>query len=899
MALTAGELEILITANTKELDQLKNKLAGIEKNTGNVSASFLKMGAVIGGVTLAVNAIGSALNLVVGKAAQMESLNAEFKVMLGSSAKASELISKIKTLAAATPFETEDLVKNTKTLLQFGIAEKDVIKTLTTLGDVAGTSKERFASLALVFGQISSAGKLQGQDLMQLINVGFNPLKEISDRTGESMEFLRKKMEKGQITIDMVKESFKAATSEGGLFFKNMETQSQTFTGLTSTLGDNISMISTNIGTAMLPVLKDMTKEAIAMTQGITDFTNSAEGMKIIQTIVGALYGTFQTLRVAISSIGENLMGAGGEIFKTITDNFQDMFGGVDKANIAFSIFAGIIQFVIANIHIMTKVIQTIIQAHFDWANVLIKVAGVIGTFFKGIFIQVTTLGSGIIDVFKNMIIAAQKAGGIIPSIFEAIKKGDLKPIKKQIEDTLISIEDVGKSVSDNIIKTGEASKKSVEEQNKASKELGESFLKFGNNIGTGIDGIIKQVISEVKNAGGGVDELKKKLEDAFGKGFNIATTQTNITDNITQGKDNTGSKGGEGKSKSIVTKFELDIAPFTESMSTVGNIIGKTTGDLFSNFQNTWNKVQDMMGKTTENVKNLVGAGFSEGAAKGIDAFQKFAVVFQAVGSGVQSVLGAIQQGFDDFYKDQLDKLQSQHDAEITAIDERLAKEIELIENNGVTKEEAMKNNIANLQTSLATETDLQKRKDIEEKLSAAQKEFDILQVTKKANADKLESDKKLAQEQYKIEVEQFNIKKAMDITNAAISFAMGLVQLWSSVWQLGPIAGAIMGGVMSGVLTGIFASQVALIATKSPPPPPRLARGTKSFGGGLATVGEDGAELINVPFGAEVTPAEDTKKLLNTPIIVNNKVFIGEREVRDIISQTNIDNKAMTRNR
>ena len=65
------------------------------------------------------------------------------------------------------------------------------------LGDVSQGNKERFDSLTLAFAQVSSAGKLSGQDLLQFVNAGFNPLNEIAKVTGESMEDLRERMSDG------------------------------------------------------------------------------------------------------------------------------------------------------------------------------------------------------------------------------------------------------------------------------------------------------------------------------------------------------------------------------------------------------------------------------------------------------------------------------------------------------------------------------------------------------------------------------------------------------------------------------------------------------------------------------------------------------------------------------
>jgi hypothetical protein len=99
---------------------------------------------------------------------------------------------------------------------------------------------------------VSASGRLQGQDLLQMINSGFNPLKVISEQTGESMADLKAKMEAGGISTQMVVDAFKSATSEGGQFHGMMDKQSKTTAGLFSSLKDNVSLAMTDIGKALI-----------------------------------------------------------------------------------------------------------------------------------------------------------------------------------------------------------------------------------------------------------------------------------------------------------------------------------------------------------------------------------------------------------------------------------------------------------------------------------------------------------------------------------------------------------------------------------------------------------------------------------------------------------------------
>ena len=118
-----------------------------------------------------------------------------------------------------------------KPFLAFGTSAEDLLPTLQMLGDVSQGNKERFDSLTLAFAQVGSAGKLSGQDLLQFVNAGFNPLNEISKMTGESMAELKERMSAGGVSAEEVAEAFKHATSEGGQFTRQWRHRAKPLTG--------------------------------------------------------------------------------------------------------------------------------------------------------------------------------------------------------------------------------------------------------------------------------------------------------------------------------------------------------------------------------------------------------------------------------------------------------------------------------------------------------------------------------------------------------------------------------------------------------------------------------------------------------------------------------------------
>ena len=225
----------------KGIDKAKASLSGLKKWIGG-----LALGA--GLVSLAKTGIEAAMT--------MEGLTAQFTVMTGSAEKAKGVISEIADFAAKTPFDKLGLSNAAKTLMAFGMEADKVVPTLKMLGDVAGSDQNKLNSLALVFGQIQSAGRLTGGDLLQLINQGFNPLNTLAKISGKSMSELKDAMSEGRISAEMVTLAFQAATSEGGLFFGNLEAQSQTLQGRISTLKDNFVTALQNMAEAFLPLMK-------------------------------------------------------------------------------------------------------------------------------------------------------------------------------------------------------------------------------------------------------------------------------------------------------------------------------------------------------------------------------------------------------------------------------------------------------------------------------------------------------------------------------------------------------------------------------------------------------------------------------------------------------------------
>lgn len=151
-----------------------------------------------------------------------------FEVMLGSQQKAADMLNQMNRYAADSPYSRLGVQEAAQTMLGFGVEQQKVIPSLKMLGDIAMGNSERFKGLALVFSQVAAAGKLQGQDLLQLITNGYNPLNDISRLTGKSMSELKDDMSKGNISFDLMAQAMQAATSQGGKLYGMVDRIAQT-----------------------------------------------------------------------------------------------------------------------------------------------------------------------------------------------------------------------------------------------------------------------------------------------------------------------------------------------------------------------------------------------------------------------------------------------------------------------------------------------------------------------------------------------------------------------------------------------------------------------------------------------------------------------------------------------
>ena len=339
----------------KTTTSLSSRLAGGLKKGLSVAAT------AIGAVSAA---LGAGVVAGVKYNATIEQYQTSFEVMTGSAEKAVEVVDRLKKLGAETPFELPDLAETTQLLMNYGFTADEAIERMQMLGDISQGSADKMQRVATAYGQMSSAGKVQLEDVKQMIEAGFNPLQEISESTGESMQSLYDRISDGTLAVDEITASMQRATSEGGKYFQSMEKQSQTINGLISTLKDNAQQL---LGEVIQPLSEGFRSEVLpAAINSINELTTAFQdrgsqglievGGGIVADIIlgiaraapSIITTSVQILGSIISSLKSNLpqiVSAGGEILLSLISGIvQYQYMLLDlTANLIYEIISGLI----------------------------------------------------------------------------------------------------------------------------------------------------------------------------------------------------------------------------------------------------------------------------------------------------------------------------------------------------------------------------------------------------------------------------------------------------------------------------------------------------------------------------------------------------------------------------
>ena len=288
---------------------------------------------------------------------------ASLKTLLGTKEEATAYAKELRDSMMSKLYGSGTITDAAKTMMSFGIDKDKTKEMLSAISDIAGGNSQSFNSLVLAFSQATSLGKLQGQDKLQMIGAGFNPLTQIAKDLNLSVKDVDEMMSKGQIDAKMLADAFTNATKEGGTYFGATKEQMGGLNGQIKSLQSKMADIYADIYEKLQPI-------AMAILPKVSSVLEV-----IAQTIKGNR-PDIEALLAVVGSLGTALLAYNGCIKASAM--WTEILT-IKQWSLTAAMDANPIGFLIAVLAALIALITVCVRKYDEWGAALLMVAGPFG----------------------------------------------------------------------------------------------------------------------------------------------------------------------------------------------------------------------------------------------------------------------------------------------------------------------------------------------------------------------------------------------------------------------------------------------------------------------------------------------------------------------------------------
>ncbi len=360
-------------------------------------------------------------------------------------AEGSGMLKELEKMQTIAPLPVDALMPQAVALKNFGMATKEIIPTLYMLGDVSGGNAEKFKTLSETFAKIQESGKLSTDTFATLKAAGLDPLELIFKQSGISVTTLQKRLNEGRITVDMVRDAFQVATSEGGKFTGILDDQANTIDGKWNIITAKMQNMLSSLGDIVGPV-------AGVILDFINGLADGEPGVWLMTTAVTSL-----ALAMNAGGIGAGVMAVGMSIGATATTVLR---GAMAALNF------------VMNMNPISKIVWLITLLGGAFITLYQKSEG-FRAFIDGMGAGLKSFGNLIkdylIDSFMIAVDAIKGASKVLGLIF----KGDWKGAMDAAGETFAKVE---AGINKQLVHTVQNANATVDAYNTANKASRENF---------------------------------------------------------------------------------------------------------------------------------------------------------------------------------------------------------------------------------------------------------------------------------------------------------------------------------------------------------------------------------------------------------------------------------------
>lgn len=300
-----------LKTKTRELNQelAGNRVRALNRDLAAGAAPSASYAAGIGSIThkmlawsAAIISVRQGLDIIgdlVKTGAKFETLGAQLKTLYGDSAQAQNALDWIQQFTKDTPFELDGVTQGFVKLKAFGLDPMDgTMQAIVDQSSALGASQENLQGIVLALGQAWTKQKLQGDEILQLVNQGVPVWDLLAKATGKNTAELQDLSQKGQLGRDVIRALI---TEMGKVNAGASAEQMKTFNGQLSNLKDTWTQFENTVAkSGLLDYLKD---ELDTINARLAEMAASGELKARAKEISDALISMISTIK----SVGTTL----------------------------------------------------------------------------------------------------------------------------------------------------------------------------------------------------------------------------------------------------------------------------------------------------------------------------------------------------------------------------------------------------------------------------------------------------------------------------------------------------------------------------------------------------------------------------------------------------------------
>ncbi|AOT24546.1 tape measure protein [Propionibacterium phage E6] len=367
----------------------------VNREVGSAVGGAFKSAAKVG--TTAIATIGAAVGGLalkggIDRALSIEQAQAKLKGLGHDAGSITEIMNDALASVKGTAFGLGDAATVAASMSAAGVKSgEQMTGVLKTVADTAQISGRSLTDIGAIFGSVAARGKLQGDDMLQLMSSGVPVLQFLSDQLGVTTADVSDMVSKGQIDFA----TFSAAMQKGlgGAALAGGET----FTGAMANVRAALSRLGEaaakpaldglrNVFNALIPVI-DKTTNAL---KPVFDMLGSkiAQASQSAASAIGALSSKLDGIgKIDLSGLAGPLVGL-MPIIGALSGQLGSLLGGIPVIGQAFTGITG-------PVGLAAGVLVEIVAASSSLRQALGALIGVVGSQLSGVM-------TGIVAVFTG-----------------------------------------------------------------------------------------------------------------------------------------------------------------------------------------------------------------------------------------------------------------------------------------------------------------------------------------------------------------------------------------------------------------------------------------------------------------------------------------------------------------